>query len=75
MKLPDRLVRFWDHYQTDGRVHHLFELDVESGAVRDLTKGSDRRLGLRGASFDVSPDGAITQAGPTNVHARDEWAP
>ena len=65
----DRLVRFWDHYKTDGRVHHLFELDVESGNVRDLTPGSDRMFGFRGASFDLSPDGA-TLAFAANVTER-----
>src|SRR5262249_1022641 len=33
----DRVYRFWDRWLTDGEVHHLFAIDVETGAARDLT--------------------------------------
>ncbi len=55
----DRLVRYWDHYLTDGRVAHLFVLDLDTREVVDLLPGWDGRLPLRGAGsgWDLSPDG------------------
>ena len=54
-----RRVRYWDHYLTDGRFTHLFELDLETREVRDLTPGSERLLPwwTRENLFDLSPDG------------------
>ncbi|HQY34944.1 MAG TPA: S9 family peptidase [Pseudomonadota bacterium] len=53
-----RLLRYWDRYLTDGMVPHLFELDVASGAVRDLMPGFDRITGFEGFEWDLSADGA-----------------
>ncbi|MCP3961449.1 MAG: S9 family peptidase [bacterium] len=52
-----RLLRYWDHYRTDGRVHHVFELDLESREVRDLMPGYDNLMAFRGFQWDLSPDG------------------
>jgi len=54
-----RLVRYWDHYLTDGRSTHLFVLDLETREVRDLLPGSDRLLPFwsNSGTFDISPDG------------------
>ena len=52
-----RLLRYWDHYLTDGQVPHLFELDLRDGKVRDLMPGFDRITGLEGFEWDVSADG------------------
>lgn len=32
--------RFWDHWLSDGRVLHVFSVDVDGGRVRDLFAGS-----------------------------------
>ena len=53
-----RLLRYWDRYLTDGMVPHLFELDVASGAVRDLMPGFDRITGFEGFEWDLAADGA-----------------
>ena len=52
--------RFWDHWITDGRVPHLFTVDVATGRMRDLFAGT--RYELVGADtcanyYDISPDG------------------
>jgi Tol biopolymer transport system component len=54
-----RLVRYWDHYLTDGRSTHIFVLDLESREVRDLLPGSERLLPFwsNSGTFDLSPDG------------------
>ncbi len=75
----DRVYRFWDRWLTDGLVPHLFAVDVESGAVTDLTPDSDRWFDLmddRG-QFDVAPDGkevvfAANSSRPP--HDRMRWA-
>jgi dipeptidyl aminopeptidase/acylaminoacyl peptidase len=52
--------RFWDHWLSDGRVVHVFTVDVDTGRVRDLFAGSRFEL-LRAdpsaACYDISPDG------------------
>ncbi len=54
----DRLLRYWDEYKTDGRVAHVFAVDLESRKVSDLTPGSKRLLGLQEVGeWDLSPDG------------------
>jgi dipeptidyl aminopeptidase/acylaminoacyl peptidase len=55
----NRLVRYWDHYLTDGRLPHLFVVDLETRRVTDLVPGSGRRMALRGAGsgWDLAPDG------------------
>jgi dipeptidyl aminopeptidase/acylaminoacyl peptidase len=70
-----RLVRFWDHYLTDGRYPHLFTVEVESGAVKDHTPGWARHMGLMGLgdSWDLSPDGreAVFAANATEPPHQD----
>lgn len=52
-----RLLRYWDRYRTDGRVPHLFRLDLGDGSIRDLMPGFDRLTGLDGFDWDASADG------------------
>lgn len=75
----DRVYRFWDRWLTDGLVPHLFVVDVETGAVRDLTPESDRWFDLMDepGQYDVSPDGreivfAANSSRPP--HDRLRWA-
>ncbi|OWQ93526.1 peptidase S9 [Roseateles aquatilis] len=52
--------RFWDHSLPMGRVPHLHELDLETGAVRDLFEGTPYELSRAepdADTFDISPDG------------------
>jgi dipeptidyl aminopeptidase/acylaminoacyl peptidase len=52
--------RFWDHWISDGRVPHLFVVDVESGKVRDLFAGTKWDLPWYDTAshhYDISPDG------------------
>jgi len=52
--------RFWDHWLTDGRVPHLFVVDVASGALRDLFAGTAwevPRADTASHHYDISPDG------------------
>ncbi len=59
VKISDsRLLRYWDHYRTDGRVHHIFVLDLESGDVKDLMPGYDQLTGFGSFDWDLSPDGS-----------------
>jgi dipeptidyl aminopeptidase/acylaminoacyl peptidase len=55
-----RLVRYWDHYLTDGRIPHIFVVDVETGKVQDLMAGSRQLMSFWsvGGSWDISPDGS-----------------
>lgn len=52
-----RLLRYWDHYLTDGRVPHLFRLEIDSGDIADLLPGFDRLTGLDGFEWDASANG------------------
>jgi len=56
----NRLLRFWDHYLTDGQFPHLFRVEPGTRAVSDLTPGSARYMGLMelGGGYDIAPDGA-----------------
>jgi len=52
--------RFWDHWLSDGRVPHVFTVEVESGRMRDLFAGSPYELLRADTSahyYDISPDG------------------
>ena len=52
--------RFWDHWLSDGRVPHLFVVDVDSGKYRDLFAGTKYELLQADTSaqyYDISPDG------------------
>ncbi len=54
-----RLLRFWDQYRTDGRVWHIFTVDLGSREVEDLTPGLERLLPMfsPSGSWDLAPDG------------------
>lgn len=54
-----RLLRYGDQYRTDGRVWHLFAVDLGSREVADLTPGLARLLPLASpnGSWDLAPDG------------------
>ncbi len=52
-----RLLRYWDRYRTDGRVIHIFVLDLESREIRDLMPGLDALMAFKVFSWDLSPDG------------------
>ncbi len=56
----DRVYRYWDRWLTDGEVHHLFLVDAETGAVRDLLPASERWFDLMDpdGEYDVAPDGS-----------------
>jgi dipeptidyl aminopeptidase/acylaminoacyl peptidase len=55
----DRFYRYWDRWLTGGEFHHLFVLDVETGALVDLVPGLRRHFDLMSpaGTWDVSPDG------------------
>jgi dipeptidyl aminopeptidase/acylaminoacyl peptidase len=55
-----RQLRFWDEYRTDGRVTHVFSVDLDSREVKDLTPGLRRSMDFLSPedSWDISPDGA-----------------
>lgn len=52
--------RFWDHWLSDGRVLHVFSVDVDTGRMRDLFAGSRYELikaDPSADSYDIAPDG------------------
>jgi dipeptidyl aminopeptidase/acylaminoacyl peptidase len=52
--------RFWDHWITDGRVPHVFTVDLATGRIRDPFAGSPYELQRADTSahyYDISPDG------------------
>ncbi len=55
----DRVYRFWDHWLTDGEIHHVFEVDVAGVTARDLTPTLDQWFDLMDpdGQYDISPDG------------------
>lgn len=63
----DRVYRYWDHWLTDGQVHHLFVLDLATRDLVDLTPGSTRWFGLFDAtdSYRIRPDGREIAFGAT----------
>src|SRR5262249_55486215 len=56
----DKVYRFWDHWLTDGDVHHVFAVDVESGAARDLRPDWTGHWDLMDpdGTYDIAPDGS-----------------
>jgi len=56
----ERVYRFWDQWLTDGKVPHLFVLDLTTRAVRDITPDSTLWFGWMDTSdqFDIAPDGS-----------------
>ncbi|HET9234446.1 MAG TPA: S9 family peptidase, partial [Candidatus Eisenbacteria bacterium] len=55
----DRLYRFWDGWLTEGRVLHIFVIDIATRAVTDLIPDSRRWFDLMdpAGQYDISPDG------------------
>lgn len=56
--------RYWDHWLADGRVPHLFAVEVGSGQYRDLLAGTGLSLvrnaneaDLSASLYDIAPDG------------------
>jgi len=52
--------RWWDHWLSDGRVPHLFTVDVATGRVRDLFAGTRYELPRADPAahhYDIAPDG------------------
>jgi dipeptidyl aminopeptidase/acylaminoacyl peptidase len=54
-----RMFRYWDRWLTDGKIPHLFFLDLSTDEIRDLTPGATNwwMWNQEGDSYDVSPDG------------------
>ena len=58
-----RLVRFWDRWLDDGKVPHLFHVDLDSGAATDLTPTWTRyfrfdNIGDPRSDVAIAPDGS-----------------
>lgn len=55
----DRVYRMWDKWVTDGRVHHIFVIDLETRVIMDLTPASKRWMSVMEISdpFFIAPDG------------------
>ena len=52
--------RWWDRWLSDGRVPHLFTVDVATGKIRDLFAGSRYEVPRNDPSvhhYDIAPDG------------------
>ena len=52
--------RWWDRWLSDGRVPHLFTVDVDSGKIRDLFAGTAYELPRNDPAahhYDIAPDG------------------
>jgi dipeptidyl aminopeptidase/acylaminoacyl peptidase len=52
--------RWWDHWLSDGRVPHLWTVDVDTGRMRDLFAGTDHEIARADPCahfYDISPDG------------------
>jgi hypothetical protein len=60
--------RYWDHWLSDGRVLHVFTVDIESGKVRDLFAGTRYELvkaDPSADSYDISPTAARSRSPST----------
>ncbi|MBD3335191.1 MAG: prolyl oligopeptidase family serine peptidase [Candidatus Eisenbacteria bacterium] len=55
----DRVYRFWDQWLTDGKVPHIFVLDLESREIIDLIPSSRRWFDWMDLTdqFSIAPDG------------------
>ncbi|HUL95137.1 MAG TPA: S9 family peptidase [Usitatibacter sp.] len=52
--------RWWDKWLTDGRVPHVFTVNVDGGAMRDLFAGTKYELARADPTahlYDIAPDG------------------
>lgn len=56
----DRVYRHWKKWLANGKIDHLFRVDLDDGGVHHLTEGLDRLMGLDDVSGSValSPDGS-----------------
>jgi dipeptidyl aminopeptidase/acylaminoacyl peptidase len=75
----DRVFRFWDTWLSDGKVPHLFLIDTETGARRDLIPDSERWFDFMEPTgqYDIAPDGreiAFSANSSTPPHKRLRWA-
>jgi dipeptidyl aminopeptidase/acylaminoacyl peptidase len=54
-----RFYRYWDHWLTDGKFHHVFVMDIETGEQMDLTPDCWRMFPLMDPTgiYTISPDG------------------
>ncbi|MFO7699955.1 MAG: S9 family peptidase [Acidimicrobiia bacterium] len=55
----DRVFRHWKKWLVDGRIDHLFRIDLDDESAHHLTPGLDRLMALEdvGESITVTPDG------------------
>jgi dipeptidyl aminopeptidase/acylaminoacyl peptidase len=55
----DRFYRLWDQWLTDGKIHHLFVIDLDTGKIQDLTPESRRWFNPDDPTnqYRISPDG------------------
>ena len=52
--------RFWDHWLSDGRVPHVFTVNLEGGKCTDLFEGTKYELlqaDTAASYYDIAPDG------------------
>lgn len=73
-----RLYRYWDRWLSEERCHHLFVLDLESGALLDLTPGSRRWFDPQDpvGHYDIAADGrelAFSAAASEPPHDPARW--
>lgn len=71
-----RILRYWDHYVTDGSVTHLFALDVASRRIRDLTPGRTGSSASPGPTSTCRPTARRSRSPPTSPTlrtARSTW--
>jgi dipeptidyl aminopeptidase/acylaminoacyl peptidase len=54
-----RMFRYWDRWLTDGKIPHLFHLDLATRVLRDLTPDATNwwMWNQEADSYDVAPDG------------------
>jgi dipeptidyl aminopeptidase/acylaminoacyl peptidase len=59
MITEDRFYRLWDQWLVDGKIHHIFCLDLATGQIRDLTPGLRAWIDPQGPAgqYRISPDG------------------
>jgi dipeptidyl aminopeptidase/acylaminoacyl peptidase len=56
----DRFYRYWDHWLTDGKVHHIFVLDLDTRKIQDITPDSRRLFNPDDPTgqYRIAPDGS-----------------
>lgn len=72
----DRVYRYWDRWLTDGTVHHLFVLDLETREIVDLIPDSKRVFDPDDPSgqYRISPDGReIVFSACRTLPPHDPW--